>query len=341
MPASAKPDARRIVVGRALRGFIDGSVSVGLSTYLGALGLGAFEIGAIVTGTLLGSAALTLVVGIAGHGWSRRSVLLGASLLMAATGLGFAVCRQFVPLLLVAVIGTLNPSSGDVSVFLPYRTSGAWRARWTPGKPPRSSRATTWRARSPLPRARSRAGSLPSRRARSLATSWWRCAHSSSVTRRSPSSWGRVYLGLSREPERAGESHARMGERTDAASRPLARSRRVVLKLAALFSLDSLGGGFRRAVAPRALAVEAFRAFITTMGTVFFASGLLAFVFAARVGAPRRPRRTRPDHGVHPHSGQRSALLAGLMPTAPLGDRGAALAHGRSRRSTCPRASRW
>ena len=48
-----------------------------------------------------------------------RSLLLAASVLMAATGFGFALLTDFWPLLLVALVGTLNPSSGDVSVFLP------------------------------------------------------------------------------------------------------------------------------------------------------------------------------------------------------------------------------
>ena len=38
---------------------------------------------------------------------------------MAATGAGFAGLSSFWPLLVVAFVGTLNPSSGDVSVFLP------------------------------------------------------------------------------------------------------------------------------------------------------------------------------------------------------------------------------
>lgn len=36
-----------------------------------------------------------------------------------ATGLGFATIVAFWPLLVVAALGTLNPSAGDVSVFLP------------------------------------------------------------------------------------------------------------------------------------------------------------------------------------------------------------------------------
>ena len=45
-------------------------------------------------------------------------MLLGACVLMAATGAGFALTSQFWPLLIVAFVGTLNPSSGDVRVFL-------------------------------------------------------------------------------------------------------------------------------------------------------------------------------------------------------------------------------
>ena len=47
---------------------------------------------------------------------------------MATTGLAFAGLATFWPLLLVAFVGTLNPSSGDVSVFLPLehaRLAGA------------------------------------------------------------------------------------------------------------------------------------------------------------------------------------------------------------------------
>ena len=38
---------------------------------------------------------------------------------MVATGIGFAGISAFWPLLIVAFVGTINPGSGDVSVFLP------------------------------------------------------------------------------------------------------------------------------------------------------------------------------------------------------------------------------
>src|SRR5439155_11396606 len=96
-------DARILFATRALRGFADGAVSVLLATYLVHICFGSFEIGVLVTGTLLGSASLTLAIGLAAHRWRRRSVLAGAALLMLGTGLGFFAATSFLPLLAVAV----------------------------------------------------------------------------------------------------------------------------------------------------------------------------------------------------------------------------------------------
>src|SRR5271168_1806989 len=95
-PQSATADARLLLTTRALRGLADGAVSVLLPGYLTAIGFSPLRVGAIVFGTLLGSAALMLL-----------------------TGIGFATTTSFWPLFLVAVVGTLNPSAGDVSLFLP------------------------------------------------------------------------------------------------------------------------------------------------------------------------------------------------------------------------------
>jgi MFS family permease len=117
--ASAGQPVGRVVVARLLRGFADGLVSVLLATYLSGLGFTPFQVGAVVTGTLVGSAALTLAVGLLAPGRSHRTVLLASSALMASTGLGFATASAFWVVLAVAVAGTLNPTTGDVSVFLP------------------------------------------------------------------------------------------------------------------------------------------------------------------------------------------------------------------------------
>ncbi|MBU3696523.1 MFS transporter [Dechloromonas sp.] len=108
-----------LLVGKALRAFTDGYVAVLLPAYLLALGFGTLDVGILSTATLLGSAFATLAVGAWGHRFHHRHLLLGAALLMLGTGFSFASLSAFWPLLLVAFVGTLNPNSGDVSVFLP------------------------------------------------------------------------------------------------------------------------------------------------------------------------------------------------------------------------------
>jgi hypothetical protein len=90
-----------------------------LPNYLTAIGFNSLRVGAIVFGTLMGSAALTLWIGLAAHRFGRRHLLLAACALMFATGIGFASETTFAPLFFIAVVGTLNPSAGDVSLFLP------------------------------------------------------------------------------------------------------------------------------------------------------------------------------------------------------------------------------
>ncbi len=119
LPRSATVDVPRVVIARALRGFADGFVSVFLAIYLTALGFSPLQIGAIVTATLLGSAALTLGVGLVAHRRELRVMLLAACVLMMLTGIGFIAVTGFWALMVVAAAGTLNPSAGDVSVFLP------------------------------------------------------------------------------------------------------------------------------------------------------------------------------------------------------------------------------
>jgi MFS family permease len=119
MPQGASTDAIRVLAARGVRAFGDGFVALLLPIYLLELGFSPFAIGAIVSGTLIGTALLTLWVGIIANRHSRRRLLLAASLLMVATGVGFAVTTAFWPLLVIAFVGTINPTSGDASVFLP------------------------------------------------------------------------------------------------------------------------------------------------------------------------------------------------------------------------------
>src|SRR5437879_4208727 len=112
-------DTTRILVARGLRAFGDGFVALLVPIYLVELGFSPLAIGAVVTSTLIGTAVLTLWVGMVANRYSVRRLLLACALLMAATGAGFAVTTAFWPLLLIAFVGTMNPTSGDASIFLP------------------------------------------------------------------------------------------------------------------------------------------------------------------------------------------------------------------------------
>lgn len=305
--ATGGGDARRILVVRALRGFVDGLVSVLLAGYLTHLGFTPLEVGAIVTGTLLGSAALTIALGLAGHGLSRRRVLLGAAALMLATGLGFTGFTAFWPLLVVAVLGTLNPSAGDVSVFLP--TEQAVLAEIAPAR----YRTRLFAAYNVSGNFMGGLGALASGVPVVVARVYdldvvgaERCgflvyALVAVVT-------GILYLGLgpgveTRHATRAG---------------PLGESRRIVVQLAALFSLDSFGGGF----AIQSLLVlwlhQRFHLSVETTGAVFFAAGVLGGLsqlvspmLAARIGLVPTM--------VYTHLPANFLLVAaGLVPSAPL-----------------------
>src|SRR5437868_13401395 len=102
---------QRVLWVRGLRAFGDGYVSLLLPVYLIALGFSPFQVGAIATATLLGSGLLTLSIGFCAHRFKYHGLLLAAAVLMAATGFGFATMADFWPLLVIAIVGTLNPSN--------------------------------------------------------------------------------------------------------------------------------------------------------------------------------------------------------------------------------------
>ncbi|HUP87481.1 MAG TPA: MFS transporter [Acidimicrobiales bacterium] len=232
--------ARRLVVARAIRGFADGLVSVLLAGYLSRRGFSPFQVGAIVTSTLIGSAGLTLVVGLLGDRLRVRPILLGAAALMVATGTGFFVATRFWPIVLIAAVGTLNPSGGDVSVFLPTEQSvlaGEVSEERRPHLYAFYNLAGTLAAAfgalaSALPVL------LHERRG-------WDLLHAEQlgfvVYAALAVAVGVVYRGL---PGASTDVALSDGEEAAKRRRPLEQSRRIVLELAALFSLDSAGSGF-------------------------------------------------------------------------------------------------
>jgi MFS family permease len=282
-----------LIITRALRGFADGAVAVVLASYLTGLGFSPLEVGAIATGTMLGSAALTLAVGLWGGRFSRRRVLLGACALMLATGIGFAEVTAFWPLLVIAIVGTLNPSAGDVSVFLPVEQAVLAQA----GEGHRRTALFAW-----YNLAGALAGALGAL-ASGIAERWVFVVYAATAVVAAL-----VYAGLSRDAEPPAHAPAM----------PLQRSRRIVLQLAALFSLDSMGGGL---VVQSLLVLWLYRRFgmsVTAAGEIFFVAGLCgAFSQLASSWLARRIGLV--ETMVYTHLPSNLLLIAaGLMPTATL-----------------------
>jgi MFS family permease len=128
LPDGVNPEASLLLTARGLRALGDGYMAVLLPAYVLAIGLDTLQVGIVRTATMLGSALTTLAVGAWGHRIAANRLLLAAAVLMSANGLGFAGLSSFWPLLVVAFVGTLNPSSGDVSVFLPLEHARIARA---------------------------------------------------------------------------------------------------------------------------------------------------------------------------------------------------------------------
>jgi MFS family permease len=114
--AAKDTPAAYVYAARALRDFGDGFVAVLLPVYLTAMGLGAFEVGVVATLALFGSALMTLGIGFLGARIDQRRLLTAAAGLMMATGLAFALSNTYAIVLLVAFMGTINPSAGSVSI---------------------------------------------------------------------------------------------------------------------------------------------------------------------------------------------------------------------------------
>lgn len=260
---------------RGLRAFADGYVSLLLPVYLLYLGMNPWQVGVIATGTLLGSGVLTLLVGL--HAWRFRSrtLLLLAAALMAGTGAGFATLTQFWPLLLIAVIGTINPSSGDVSVFHPLEHALL-------------SRSVADRKRTAVFARYSLIGALVAALGALAAGLPQLLGDLFSLSRKTALQsmfllYGVlgiisaiIYATLPGERETA----------TPLAHAPLNKSKKIVYTLAALFSLDSFGGGFIVQSMIALWLFEKYQLSIAMAGTIFFWTGIctaFSYLVAVRI----------------------------------------------------------
>jgi MFS family permease len=285
-PDTDLPDLRLLFTARLLRMFGYGMLGLTLVLYLSALGFGAVEIGLLLTLTLLGDVVLSLWLTAHADRWGRRKALVVGAALMALGGLGMAVSSHFVVLILAATIGVISPTGGEMGPFQAIEQACLAQAVSDRER----TRVFAWY--NLVGYLATALGALGAGwfAARMLAQGW------TSVAAYRVILFAYAGLGVS-----LAVLSARLTTRIEAPadratiSGPsllgLRESRGIVLRLSALFALDSFGGGF---ILQSFLAwwfQQRFAASEETLGLLFFGtnllsglSGLVAVPIARRFG---------------------------------------------------------
>jgi MFS family permease len=252
-----------LYVARGLRGFGDGFAIIILPAYMTALGYDAVAVGVVATASLLGTAALTLIVGWIAPRHDLRALLIFGAGLMAATGVAFPNVEHFVLIALVAFIGTVNPSGGDLGVLVPVEHAVLARNATD------TTRTQVFARYSLIGALCTAAGSLAASLPDLLVSKG-----STELGAFRLMFYAYAALGISSAGLYRRVPHARAEEKAPHA--PLGPSRGTVYKLAALFSVDAFAGGF---VAQSLLVLWLFQRFdlsLSAAGLFFFWSSTLS-----------------------------------------------------------------
>ena len=308
-------DTRVLFATRVLRMFAYGLLSVILALYLSELGLSSQRIGFLLTLTLFGDTAVSLWLTTSADRKGRRKMLIAGALLMVLAGAVFAVTRNFWVLLLTAIIGVISPSGYEVGPFLSIEQAGL-------------SEMITHDRRTGVFAWYNLVGSFAVAVGTLAGGGLAQLAKGAGLT--ALASYRIIVLiyaalGLMLAFLFFRLSSAVEVKPTDASDRELTRtflglhqSRRVVLKLSALFGLDAFAGGF---VMQSLLAYWFHLRFgldPARLGAIFFVANILAGIsalsatkLAARIGLINTMVFTHLPSNI-------LLILVPLMPNAPL-----------------------
>ncbi len=310
LSAPLGPDGRLLFVTRAARMFSYGFLSVVLVLYLAGLGFSEGRIGWLLTLTLAGDVLVSLWITLHADRLGRKRMLVLGAGLMVMAGVPFALSGDFTVLVLAATFGVISPSGNEVGPFLAIeqaalsqvlpeeRRTGvfAWYHLTGAFATALGALAGGWTAQ-----ALQASGMAPVASYRVLVFAYAAMGILLAV----------LFTKVSGAVE-APPSKAVTG------SLGLHRSRGVVLKLSALFSLDAFAGGF---VIQSLVAYWFHKKFGVepgVLGTIFFVANLLAglsALYAVRLARQIGMVRTM----VYTHMPSNLLLiLVPLMPNLPL-----------------------
>ncbi len=258
---------------RIIRLFCYGFLSVILALYLAEAGMTESQIGLLFTLTLAGDAAVSLWLTTSADQVGRKRVLLVGAILMAGAGLGFVLTRNYILLLIAAIIGVISPSGNEIGPFLSVEQasltqliSNEKRTKFFAWYNLAGSFATATGALS--------GGWL----SQLLQSGGWTALDSYRVVLSGYAVGGFVLLILFLNVSPAIE--VKLQNHTIKRTLGLGRSRNIVFKLSALFALDAFAGG---------LIVQSFFAYwfhirfdagIALLGSIFFGANILAGISA-------------------------------------------------------------
>jgi MFS family permease len=307
-----RADLALLFATRVARMFAYGFLSVVLVLYLSGLGFDGAHIGILLTLTLAGDAVISLWLTTHADSVGRRRVLVAGAGLMLLAAVAFATSDAFPVLVVAATIGVVSPSGNEVGPFLAVEQAAL--AGIVPDR--ERTRIFGWY---------NLVGSFATAGGALAAGTLVQALQGTGAG--SIGGYRAVVVGYGLIGLLLGVLFARLSGRVEAAIPAgtsvrrrlgLHRSRDVVLKLSALFSLDAFAGGLvmqsvvaywfhvRYGVEPAAL------------GAIFFAANLLAglsALFAARLAA----RIGLIETMVVTHIPSNVLLiLVPLMPTLPL-----------------------
>ncbi len=311
-------DGRLLFVTRILRLFAYGFLAVVLVLYLSQIGLSEVSIGLLLTFTLIGDTVISLWLTTRADRFGRRRTLVSGTLLMMLAAIFFANTQAFIPLLIAATIGVISPSGNEVGPFLSVEQAAlaqivhdrerthafAWYNLV-------GSFATAFGVLSggALAQLLQNNGIAPVNSYRVIVVGYGMMGLLLLLI------FTRLSANVEAHPSLVRHSGEKVG---NGDMLGLHRSRRVVFKLSALFSLDALAGG---------LVVTSFVAYWFNvrfgaepgaLGAIFFAANILAG-FSALLAARLAKRFGLINTMVFTHIPSNILLiLVPLMPTLPL-----------------------
>jgi MFS family permease len=298
---------------RIIRLFCYGFLSVILALYLVRVGLDERQVGLLFSLTLAGDAGISLWLTTSADQFGRKRTLILGALLMLGAGALFLITHDVVILTAAAIIGVISPSGNEIGPFLPVEQAALTRLL------PDEKRTQTFAWYNLVGSFATATGALSGGwLAQFLEARGMSALEAYRVVLTGYALGGLVlailFLSLSARVEAAPAAGPDVHRRVLG----LHRSRNVVIKLSALFSIDAFAGGL---IVQSMIAYWFYLKFgvdVGIIGSIFFGANVLAGISAlAAVRLAEKLGLINTMVLTHVPSNM-LLILVPLMPTLPL-----------------------